>query len=151
MNNFGLFIVSYEITTGLLGAPTLRTNLVVSTPNKTVTGNGHVHNGSVHPAFELDSKLNGEFTYMTVMPNNTHILVTANGTAFTPPTQPIEIPNLKLRMVLEADWSAGTATFDYIGADGQWVTIQNAKVTKVNTVTATPAASVASEALVAQN
>lgn len=149
MNNVGLFIVSYEITTGAIGAPVLHTDLVVSTPSRGVTGHGNIQNASVNPPFELNSRLAGEFTYMTVMPNSTHILVTLEGSALTPPVQPILVQNMRIRMVLEADWSAGTATYEYVDAHGNWHTITNAKVKKVNSNTKAPDASVASDALLA--
>lgn len=133
MDKTGLFIVSYEITTGLLGAPSFEVHLAVNTPQRVVTGQGRITNGSVHPPLEIDTRLNGDFTYMTVMPNETHILVVADGYPVIHwPSGggigPVIPPNTKLRMVLESDWSSGTANFSYVDANGQWQEVNNATV-----------------------
>lgn len=128
MNTVGLFPVSYEITTGLLGAPTFTVHLVVNTPNRQINGQGVVENGSINPPLHVPTSLHGDFTYMTVMPNETHILVVANGTGPIGSVTPLEGPNTKLRMVLEADWTKGTASFEYIDANGKWQSINDANV-----------------------
>nr|WP_294938524.1 DUF1842 domain-containing protein [uncultured Flavobacterium sp.] len=132
----GLFIQSYQITTGLLGAPTFEIHLAVNTPQQNITGQGIVSNVSIHPAMEIYTKLNGEFTYMTVMPNNTSILVNATGypnVNFPPHAGigPVILPNTKLTMVLESNWLTGTANYSYVDEQGNWNEIQNAKVTAI--------------------
>ena len=132
----GLFIQSYQITTGLLGAPTFEIHLAVNTPQQNISGQGIVSNASIHPAMEIYTKLNGEFTYMTVMPNNTSILVNATGYPIVhfPPhggIGPVILPNTKLTMVLESNWQTGTANYSYLDAQGNWNEIQNAKVTAI--------------------
>lgn len=130
MENVGLFVVSYEITTGLAGAPVFHVNLAVTTPSQKINGSGTITNTS-NPPLNIHTKLSGDYTYMTVMPNNTHILAVLNGTGELSPVNPLEVENTKLRMVLEKDWSAGTANFSYRDERGEWHEIQNAKVTKV--------------------
>lgn len=132
----GLFIQSYEITTGLLGAPTFQVHLAVNTPLKSVSGQGQVSNLSIHPPLEIYSKLTGDFTYMTVMPNNTHILVNITGypNINWPPNAgigPVLLPNTKLTMVLESNWQTGIANFSYTDELGNWTEIKDAKVTAV--------------------
>jgi hypothetical protein len=134
MSNVGLFPVSYEITSGLMGAPTFTVHLVVSTPARRVNGQGMVTNGSINPALNVPTTLEGDYTYMTVMPNETHILVVANGTGPIGLTTPLEGPNTKLRMVLESDWASGTANFSYVDNNGRWQDVTDAKVTILQAV-----------------
>jgi hypothetical protein len=136
MNTVGLFPVSYEITSGKLGAPTFEIHLVVNTPSKTVNGQGIVQNGSTHPALHVPTTLHGDFTYMTVMPNETHILVVANGTGPIGLTTGLVGENTKIRMVLDSNWRAGTANFSYIDNSGQWQEVNDAKVTIQQAVSA---------------
>lgn len=125
----GLFIQSYEITTGLVGAPTFQVHLAVNTPQQTITGKGVVSNSSIHPPMEIFSNLSGEFSYMTIMPNTTHILVNLKGYGSPSPIMPIEVQNVKLTMVLESNWKAGTANYSYLDERGEWIEIKDAKVT----------------------
>lgn len=128
MNIVGLFPISYEIATGRMGAPIFNVHLVVSTPERRVNGQGLVTNGSINPALNLPTRLDGDFTYMTVMPDETHILIVANGVGPIGQTPPLEGPNTTLRIVLESDWTSGTASFSYVDNNGQWQHIENAKV-----------------------
>jgi hypothetical protein len=128
----GLFIQSYEITTGLMGAPTFEVHLAVNTPQSTITGQGMVSNNSIHPPMKVYSNLSGEFSYMTVMPNNTHILVNMKGFGSPSPIMPIEVQNIKLTMVLESNWKSGTANYSFLDAKGEWTDIKDAKVTVIS-------------------
>jgi len=134
MNTVGLFPVSYEISSGLLGAPTFEVHLVVNTPARRINGQGVVTNGSIHPALNVPTTIEGDFTYMTVMPNETHILVVANGVGPIGTITPLEGPNTKLRMVLEANWTKGTASFAYVDANGEWQEVSDASVSIMQTV-----------------
>lgn len=127
----GLFPVSYEIGTGKPGAPRLSLHLLVYTPGKTVTGAGLLTQ-AINPPLEEAVSVHGDFTYMTVMPKNTHILVTATGVPLVkwPPhggIGPVLQPVLHLRMVLENDWKSGTANFSYF-ANGHWHEVEGATV-----------------------
>jgi hypothetical protein len=93
-----------------------------------------VTNGSINPALNVPTTLEGDYTYMTVMPNETHILVVANGTGPIGLTTPLEGPNTKLRMVLESDWASGTANFSYVDNNGRWQDVTDAKVTILQAV-----------------
>lgn len=132
----GLFIVSYKIASPNLGAPTFEVHFAVNTPAKTVSGKGLVHNGTVNPPFNLHTDLRGDYTYMTVMPNNTHILVVAEGypnIKFPPHAGigPVILPNTKLRMVLESNWQSGKANFSYTDDKGNWQDVVDANVTMI--------------------
>jgi len=113
----GLFIVAYNIGTSLPGAPHLNLHLAVNTVDEAVTGQGQVTQ-AVNPPVDVRTNVQGDFTYMTVMPNNTHILVTLTGTqAIQWPSTggigPVLPPNFSLRMVLASDWKSGTANYKY--------------------------------------
>jgi hypothetical protein len=123
----GLFIASYNITTGLAGAPNFEVHLTVNTVNRVVTGLGEVTQ-AVHPPLDVQTSLKGDFTYLTVMPDNTHILVVLQGSGESSPITPAEIINTKLRMLLDKGWQSGVASFSYF-ANGQWNNIEDAKVT----------------------
>ena len=128
----GVFLVSYRITTSLVGAPTLNLNLMVNTPKETVHGLGKITQ-STNPPLDITTKLDGHFTYMTVMPDNTHILVTAIGYPVIHwPSHggpgPVILPNFKLWMVLSKDWKSGTANYKYTDSEGNWQSINEVEV-----------------------
>ena len=119
----GLFPVGYTITTGLPGAPTLHVQLTVSTPDKRVTGIGHITQALEHPP-QFVSDLGGSYTYLTVMPDVTHILVTLRGF----PISPLLQPNCELSMLLDIAWKGGPASFWYVDGGPKQV-IENATAT----------------------
>ena len=124
----GLFPVSYEIGGNMPGAPLFKVNLVVFTPARTVNGAGHITQAT-NPPLDVQTSLFGQYTYMTVMPNNSHILVTALGHPTTlGPGTPVSPPNVQLRMVLSSDWKSGTANYEYLGSNRQWHRVDNAPV-----------------------
>src|ERR1700683_3379890 len=103
----GLFSVKYDITTGLAGAPVLHLTLAVDTVHKTVAGCGCVTQAT-NPPLDVHSVVNGDFTYMTVMPKITHILLVAEGHAPERCITPVTVPNLSVRAVLDESWDSGT-------------------------------------------
>lgn len=131
-SDVGLFIASYEIGTGLPGAPSFAVHLTVSTPAEHVTGQGRITQ-AVSPPVDVSTALDGDFTYMTVMPDTSSILVTLTGHPIVnwPPgggIGPVILPNVQLRMVLTDDWSSGTANYKYLADDGTWRTVSNVPV-----------------------
>lgn len=131
-NRTGLFLAKYDIGTGLAGAPTLHLAMTVNTVDRAVNGAGRVTQAT-NPPLDQRSQVHGSYTYMTVMPDKTSILVVATGyPAIQWPAHggvgPVLMPNLQLRMVLDSTWQSGTANFSYLNAAGQWVEIENAKV-----------------------
>lgn len=132
LDKIRLFPVSYTIETNRVGAPLFEMHFIVNTLKETVHGVGHITQAT-NPPLDVDTKLNGSFTYMTVMPDSTHILVTVTGYPIIqwPPDGgigPVVLPNVELRMVLEKDWKSGTANYKYIDDNGKWQSIDNAKV-----------------------
>lgn len=143
MKNVGLFIVSYDISSGMFGAPNFHVNLVVSTPDSHITGQGQVTNGSINPPFIEHTRLSGDYSYMTVMPNDSKILVVLSGVGSYSPVQPIIVENTRLRMVLNDDWQTGSANFAYRDEKGEWQEVTDAKVTKVESNLSVPQAKTA--------
>jgi Domain of unknown function (DUF1842) len=124
----GLFIGSWEIgNLGMPGAPILTVDLMFYAPMSTVTGHGRLSQ-AVNPPLEVDSRLSGNYTYMTVMPQSTHVLITLTGYPNTKWVGPVLEPNMEVRMVLEADWHTGTATYSYRSGDGEWSLIESVPV-----------------------
>lgn len=133
--NVGLFPVCYNIGGQMSGAPLFKVSLLVYAPDKTVSGYG-VITQAVNPPLRIKTKLSGDFTYMTVMPKNVHILVTATGhpSVHWPSHAgigPVILPNVELRMVLTEDWKSGTANYKYVDKKGNWHEINDAPVTIV--------------------
>ncbi|TCZ73681.1 DUF1842 domain-containing protein [Flaviaesturariibacter aridisoli] len=133
-NNVGLFPVSYLIGGGLMGGVQLHLQLLVNTPSRQVNGRAEVTQ-STNPPLDIVSSAHGDFTYMTVMPNKTSILVVLTGSAPVPPTEPITLQNLHVRMVLSEDWKTGTAAYSYKDAKGQWHEVTDAPVEMVGAAT----------------
>ena len=139
----GLFFVQYEIGKAMPGAPEFSVFLTVNPETETVSGAGRVTQVVSPPMVEVPTTLQGDFTYMTVMPKNVHILLTATG---YPPAKwplhggigPVMQPNVHLRMVLDNDWKAGTATYSYFYKD-TWHKVEGAPV-KLATLKETAAA-----------
>lgn len=136
----GLFVATYEISTGLAGAPTLHAQLSVYTPEKQVSGIGHITQALPTPP-DFATKLDGSFTYLTVMPDDTHILVTLTGYPVVawPPgggIGPVLLPNCEVRMLLDASWRTGPASFWYVDETGKHE-IENATARLVEPETAT--------------
>ena len=134
----GLFIGSYTIGSMLPGAPLLTVHLTFAAPTGAVAGLGQVTQ-AVNPPLDIPSRLDGDYTYMTVMPDTSHILVTLTGHPVVNWPQfggigPVVAPNLNLRMVLDADWQRGTATFQYLTAAGTWEQVESATVQKITSV-----------------
>ena len=131
----GLFLACYEIAGDKPGAPLFKVHLSVYTPAKTVTGHGQITQ-AINPPLDIATKLDGSYTYMTVMPRNVHILITAAGYPILhwPPwggVGPVIPPNVELRMVLEEDWKSGTANYKYVDDNSNWHEIEGAPVKAV--------------------
>ena len=129
----GLFIACYRIDTPIIGGPVFNLNLTANTPEETVHGIGVVTQKSINPQLEIKTQLIGNFTYMTIMPDITHILVTTAGYPIIrwPPyggIGPVLLTNVQLQMVLNKDWKSGTANYKYLDQQGDWKSINNAVV-----------------------
>lgn len=130
--NQSLFFVKYDIRKALIGAPDFQISLTVNTPSRTVNGSGRITQ-TTNPPLDLNTDLHGTYSYMTVMPDRSSILVVATGypSIHWPPhggVGPIIPPNVHLRMVLDDNWSSGTASYRYLDAQGQWVDVDDVPV-----------------------
>jgi hypothetical protein len=133
-NAVGLFPVAYQIGGNVIDAPKFIVHLLVNTPNERITGYGNITQG-VNPPLNLETKLEGNYTYMTVV-GSSSILVVATGYPVInwPPNGgvgPVLMPNVELRMVLSDDWAGGTANYRYTDSNGQWHDVTNAPVKKI--------------------
>ena len=132
----GLFIASFQIGESMPGGIIFTLHLTVNTPNELVNGMGRITQ-AINPPLDIHTKLDGSYTYMTVMPNNSHILVTASGypPVSMPPGSgigPVILPNCELRMILDSTWQSGTANYKFLNADGVWQSVNNAPATAIN-------------------
>lgn len=136
-NPLGLFLVDYQIGAPVPGGVSFRAGLTVNAPQETVQGTGQITQ-AINPPLNITSQLNGNFTYMTVMPNNSKILVTATGypSVHMPPHSgigPVIPADIQLQMVLESDWRSGTANYKYrTDINSPWISVNNAPVTALN-------------------
>jgi hypothetical protein len=130
----GLFLARFEVGGELPGAPLLHLAFTVYTPGRTVTGLGRLTQ-AVNPPLDVASRLGGDYTYLTVMPNESTLLVTATGyPVVEAPADagilPVLPPNLTLRMVLDKDWQSGVANYSYLSG-GAWHEVTDAPVKQV--------------------
>lgn len=123
----GLFIVGYEIGTDEPGAQRLVLHLAVNAGAGTVSGEGQLTQ-AVHPPLDLNLQVRGDFSYMTVMPDQSHILVVLSSVSPN-----LNAPDIELRMVLTHDWSGGTANYKYtLQQPGGWHAVTGAPVKKIS-------------------
>lgn len=130
----GAFLVNYRIGTGQPGAPTFTVHLVISAPNRAANGAGQITQ-AVNPPLQLPTSLSGEYTYMTVMPDNSKILLTLRGEGPINPIQPLLASNVRVWLVLSTDWQSGTANYEYrYGNDSNnWQKIEGVPVKLIPT------------------
>ncbi|NER82595.1 MAG: DUF1842 domain-containing protein [Leptolyngbya sp. SIO1D8] len=136
LDKAALFIVCYTIETDRIDAPAFSLNLTVNPPKETVHGLGKITQ-STSPPLDITTRLDGSFTHMTVMPDNTHILVVATGypVIHWPPYSGVGQvipPNAELRMLLSRDWKSGTANYKYLDNQGDWHSMSDASVNYAN-------------------
>ncbi len=128
-----LFLVSYKVTTPGVGGPLLTLHLTVDSEHETIHGLAEITQAT-NPPLEIKSKLDGNFTYMTVMSNKTNILVICEGWPIINLPKdhgmiPLVSANFELRMILEENWKeGGIANYKYRDDDGNWQVVKNAKV-----------------------
>lgn len=118
----GLFPLAYRIGTSAPGAQSLALNLLVFTPEETVSGTAAITQAT-NPPLDVHSDVWGEYTYLTVMsPGVSKILITAQGNQGGPGSN--SIVNFKIQLVVGTDWKDGIANYTYY--DGQrWIEVNN--------------------------
>ncbi len=106
----GLFLACYDVVPPkeLLGAPSLNLNLMVNAASRMVSGQCTISRAL--PSYIPPFHVQGEFSIMTVMPQNTHTQVVLNG--FPMPSRGNF--SFQIVMVLDEFWGPkGTANFSY--------------------------------------
>ncbi|MBI2242145.1 MAG: DUF1842 domain-containing protein [Magnetospirillum gryphiswaldense] len=135
-NAVGLFQVCYMVGGNMPGAPAVNLHLAVNTPAQSVNGAGMITQATNPPLHE-STTVSGNYSVMTVMPNNTHIQVRLTG---YPPVNwppnggvgPVIPANLDMIMVLTKDWKGGDAQYQYrSGLTADWTKIASAPVKQV--------------------
>ncbi|QRN94782.1 DUF1842 domain-containing protein [Archangium violaceum] len=127
-----LFKARYEIGTGELGAPDFYIDVNVNTVSKTLTGIGRINQAALPP---VDVRTRLEGTYMPMVaepPSPMRVIVAATGTSVIPwlpdGIQPRGQSNVRLFMLLDPNWKSGSASYEYKGAQGQWLEVMNVPV-----------------------
>ncbi|MGE8097116.1 DUF1842 domain-containing protein [Pseudomonas fluorescens] len=116
----GLFPLCYQIGTQQPGAQNLALNLLVFTPEQTVSGTVAITQAT-NPPLDVHSDVWGAYTYMTVMkPGVSKILITVQGNQGGPSSN--SIVNFKLHLVVGDDWKAGVANYEYFNGQ-RWVKV----------------------------
>ncbi|MCA1907786.1 MAG: DUF1842 domain-containing protein [Magnetospirillum sp.] len=132
----GLFQVCYVVGGNMPGAPAVNLHLAVNTPAQTVNGMGQITQAT-NPPLNEPTSVSGNYSVMTVMPNNTHIQVRLAG---YPPVNwppnggvgPVIPANLDMIMVLTKDWKGGDAQYQFrSGLTSDWTKIASAPVKQV--------------------
>ena len=129
----GLFIANYQIGESIPGGIIFQVNLIINAVTKNVYGCGDITQAT-NPPLDVRTKLTGDYTYMTVMPNNTHILINATGYPDSNSTQ--NTANVELHIVLESDWQSGVANYKYrTDQSSSYKEVTNAKVKFISSQT----------------
>jgi putative hemolysin len=129
----------------VLGAPSFKVHLFMYPSTSTVTGVGHISQGSIYPPLNMATKLEGQYFSPLIMGAPSEIDIFAIGYPLLhwscPPAikfcgvGPVLLPNVKLSMSLEPDLKSGTANFQYRQYDlepgSKWVHINNTLVKSV--------------------
>ena len=124
----GLFIVSYNVSTGMAGAPNLQLDLHVNTTNQQVGGGGSVTQAT-YPPHPVTAQMGGSYKEYSDV-NGPNYVVSLDG--YTPvvingDTRPI----IEAGLILEGGWESGTGSFSFRrGVGGPMTHITGAKVTK---------------------
>jgi hypothetical protein len=131
--NVGLFLVRYNVSTGLAGAPTLTLALTVNTVDRTMNGAARLTQATNPP---LDRRMNVQGTYASLpLPPNPAIVANLVG---HPVVQwphgggigPVILPDLNLHMQLDSDFQRGVASYRYLAPNGQWIDVNDVPVRK---------------------
>jgi hypothetical protein len=128
-----MFLWKIRIGNPAAGAVSIILSLGVDTVNKSISGSGKLTQ-PVSPPLNITLKCDGEYSYMTVMPQNTHILVLLTGYPMINWPQhggvgPVIQPNCYIRMVINDDWKTGVVNVKYFNPNtGTWEELDNLPV-----------------------
>ncbi len=121
----GLFPVGYRIGNDIPGAPLFTVHLVVNAATDEVNGAGTI-TSTANPPLDVHTTLRGDFTYMTVISNNSSILLVLDGVGHIgPKTAPLIGQNVRLRAILSEDWKTGTATYSHSTDGINWIPVKD--------------------------
>lgn len=129
----GLFLVRYNVGTGLPGAPLLALGLTVNVVDRMINGAGRLTQAISPP---LDLRMNVHGTYVQLpMPPHPGIAVHLTGypALHWPPhggIGPVLLPELDLHMFLDHDFQGGTASYRYRAPNGEWIEVNGVSVRK---------------------
>lgn len=117
-------IATYDISTGLAGAPTLQIHLLFDDITETVLGWGRLTQ-AVNPPLEIKAWLTGGFLYPLVNGAADQCIVFLKGVPLVkwPKYGGIgpELPTvIDVTLNLNANRTEGTANYAYLGEDGKW-------------------------------
>jgi hypothetical protein len=113
------FSLPLAIGTGVNGAQRFELHLGEIIPSQKVSGVGFISQPA-NSSMALQTELSGDFSFMTVAPHDTHILVVLD-----------DKNGVKVRMVLNDDWSKGVANYSYTDNRGKLVELTNIPVEKM--------------------
>jgi hypothetical protein len=131
--NIGLFLVRYNVSTGLPGAPTLTLALTVNTVDRTMNGGARLTQATNPP---LDRRMNVHGTYVPLpMPPAPGIAANLTGyPALGWPSGggggPVIPADLILHMQLDSDFQGGRASYRYLAPNGEWIEVNDVPVRK---------------------
>jgi hypothetical protein len=130
VTSVGLFLVRWDIGSSLPGAPTFVLSGTVDTVRNVFNGSCRLSQ-AIHPPPDFASQVQGTVSYLTVMPDQTHILLVATGTTLEtlppPAIGTLILTNFELRMILADDWKTGVAHVRYL-FNNQWHDLENVPV-----------------------
>lgn len=135
----GLFLVRWDIGNTMPGAPTFVLSGTVDTVRNVFNGSCRMSQAILPPP-DFSSNVQGTISYLTVMPDQTRILLVATGTtSYTlppPAIGTITSTNLQLRMILADDWKTGVAHVQY-QLNNEWQDLENVPV-RIDPISETP-------------
>lgn len=129
----GLFMATWDIGTGLPGAPNLHLAVTVNTPKGMIQGFGTITQSVAPPGVDMNIQVHG--TYATlIFGGDEQISVQLTGYEVNfhiPPMGghgPVLMPSFGLHMLLDDDWQSGTASYWYLDAQDQRQDVNNVPV-----------------------
>jgi hypothetical protein len=139
----GLFLATWDIGTGLPGAPNLHLAVTVNTPQGMIQGFGTITQAVAPPGVDVNTQVHGSYAIL-IFGGDEQISVSLSGYPVyfhIPPMGghgPVLMPNFGLHMLLDDDWQSGTASYWYLDSQGQRQNVDNVPVKLVPPAGPTP-------------
>ena len=132
-NKQGIFRLSYYLDQKILGetklgSATLRLDIIVNGPDKTVNGIANVYQPT-NPPVNVISHLNGDWSYICVNEDSKPLIILDGFdlSSIQFGGLPMENKNLNIKISMSDDWQSGTASFSYL-YEGEWYEVEYATV-----------------------